>query len=208
MEVIDPGARAVFDGGSLVTAAGEDPNDLNTSWSMVLDVKGVCDTAHAQPWQTMGWDNFLIYEIHARRFTNIQVCAPIATPFDFLVDELSPMSRLGRTGYLRALPVTIFELLPVTEFSSAESWGYDPAFYFGIDSYYGGAPAMARFVNAAHAAGRGVMLDMVYNHSLTSSLVTAHPPVGDGAAARTFLMAEKASRPFRAAVATADRTPA
>src|SRR5271165_3238232 len=38
--------------------------------------------------------------------------------------------------------------------------------------------------------------------------VTAHPPVGDGAAARTFLMAEKASRPFRAAVATADRTPA
>lgn len=39
-EVIDPGARAVFDGGSLVTAAGEDPNDANTSWSMVLDVGG------------------------------------------------------------------------------------------------------------------------------------------------------------------------
>jgi len=131
----------------------------------------------------MDWDNFLIYEIHTRRFTNIQVGTPIPkipTPFDLLVDELSPISRLGRTGYLRALPITIFELLPVTEFSSAESWGYDPAFYFGIDSYYGGAPAMARFVNAAHAAGRGVMLDMVYNHSLTSSLVTAHPPVGEG----------------------------
>ena len=69
----------------------------------------------------MGWDNFLIYEMHVRRFTNIQVGAPIPTPFYLLVDELSTMSRLGRTGYLRVLPVTIFELLPVTEFSSAES---------------------------------------------------------------------------------------
>ena len=179
-EVIDPGARAVFDGGSLVTAAGEDPNDANTSWSTVLNVGSVYEMAHAQQWQTMGWDNFLIYEMHARRFTNIQVGAPIPTPFDLLVDELSTMSRLGRTGYLRALPVTIFELLPVTEFSSAESWGYDPAFYFGIDSYYGGAPAMARFVNAAHAAGRGVMLDMVYNHSLTSSLVVIAPEYSNG----------------------------
>ena len=32
---------------------------------------------------------------------------------------------------------------PVTEFSSAESWGYDPAFYFAIDGDYGGGPAMA-----------------------------------------------------------------
>jgi 1,4-alpha-glucan branching enzyme len=96
------------------------------------------------------------------------------------VDELSAVSRLGRTGYLRALPITILELLPVTEFSTAESWGYDPAFYFGIDSFYGGAPAMARFVNAAHAAGRGVMLDMVYNHSLMSSLVVIAPEYSNG----------------------------
>jgi 1,4-alpha-glucan branching enzyme len=147
-EVIDPAARAVFDGGSLVTAAAEDPNDANTSWSMVMDIAGVYNAAHLQQWQTLGWDNFLIYEIHARRFTNIQVGTPLPTPFDLLVDELSAMSRLGRTGYLRALPVTVFELLPVTEFS--------------------------------HAAGRGVMLDMVYNHSLTSSLVVIAPEYSNG----------------------------
>ena len=175
MEVIDPGARAVFDGGSLFTTPGQDPNDNTTSWAQVLDYASVYNAAHAQPWQTLGWDNLLIYEMHAQRFSTLQQGA--MTPFDLLVDELSPVSRLGRTGYLRALPVTEFELLPVTEFSSEDSWGYDPAFYFAIDSFYGGAPAMARFVNAAHAAGRGVMLDIVYNHSLTSSLAVIAPDV-------------------------------
>jgi 1,4-alpha-glucan branching enzyme len=169
VEVIDPGARAVFDGGLLSTAPGEDPNDKATSWAVLLDFALVYNAAHVQAWQTMGWDNFLIYEMHAQRFTTLQQGATL--PLDLLVDELSPNSRLGRTGYLRALPATVFELLPVNEFSSRESWGYDPAFYFAIDDFYGGAPAMARFVNAAHAAGRGVMLDVVYNHSLNSSLV-------------------------------------
>ena len=169
VEVIDPGAREVFDGGLLSTAPGEDPNDNATSWAVVLDFTAVYAAAHTQAWQTMGWDNFLIYEMHAQRFTTLQQGA--IPSFDLLVDELSPTSRLGRTGYLRALPVTVLELLPVNEFSSKESWGYDPAFYFAIDDFYGGAQPMARFVNAAHAAGRGVMLDVVYNHSLSSSLV-------------------------------------
>jgi len=56
--------------------------------------------------------------------------------------------------------------MPVNEFSSAVSWGYDPSYYFAIDSFYGGALAMAKFVNAAHVTGRGVTLDVVYNHSL------------------------------------------
>ena len=129
-EVIDPGARAVFDGGSLVTAAGEDPNDAEYFVVDGAGRRGGIDTAHAQQWQTMGWDNFLIYEMHARRFTNIQVGAPIPTPVDLLVDELRPMSRLGRTGYLRVLPATIFELLPVTEFSSAKCWGYRSGILF------------------------------------------------------------------------------
>ena len=66
---------------------------------------------------------------------------------DLLVDELKPISRLGRQGYLRSLPVTAFELLPVQEFSSAISWGYDPSFYFAVDGHYGGSMALARFVN-------------------------------------------------------------
>ncbi|HXM23929.1 MAG TPA: alpha-amylase family glycosyl hydrolase [Terriglobales bacterium] len=175
VEVIDPAARAVQDGGSLKTSFGDDPSDASTSWSVVLDVAAVSAAAHVQPWQTMGWQNFLIYEIHARRFTNLQAGA--LTSFDLLADELNAISRLGQPGYLRQLPVTVFGVMPVNEFSSVVSWGYDPSFYFAIDGFYGGASAMARFVNAAHAAGRGVTLDVVFNHSLGSSLMSIAPDV-------------------------------
>lgn len=174
-EVLDPGARAVYDGGNLNASYGDDPKDTTTSWSVVLDAASVYAEAHAQPWNTMGWENFLIYEIHARRFTNLPPAMP--TAFDYLIDELNATSRMGKGGYLQQLPVTVFGLMPVNEFSSQASWGYDPSYYFAIDSYYGGADALARFTNAAHASGRGVTLDLVYNHSLGSSLMKIAPDV-------------------------------
>jgi len=174
-EVMDPAARAVLDAGSLKTSFGADPADAGTSWSVVLDVAAVSEAAHGQPWQTMGWQNFLIYEIHARRFSNLNPGA--LSSFDLLADELNPTSRLGQPGYLHQLPVTVLGLMPVNEFSSAVSWGYDPSYYFAIDEYYGGAPALARLVDAAHGTGRGVTLDLVYNHSLGSSLMSIAPDV-------------------------------
>jgi len=175
VEVLDPAARDVKDGGSLGRSFDDNPANKSTSWSKVLDVAAVSAAAHAQPWQTMGWQHFLIYEMHARRFSNLQRGS--LAWFDLLADELKATSRRNQPGYLFQLPVTVMELLPVNEFSSALSWGYDPSYYFAIDSYYGGAEAMARFVCAAHASGRGVTLDVVYNHSLGSSLMEIAPDV-------------------------------
>jgi len=169
LEVLDPAARAVQDGKNFTVSLDDDPGNANTSWSVVLDADAAYAAAHQQAWQTMGWEKLLVYEMHVRRFTNLQAGA--LGWFDLLVDELKPVSRLGKAGYLEALPATAFGLMPVSEFSGAVSWGYDPAYYFAIDSFYGGAQAMARFVNAAHAAGRAVTLDVVYNHSLNSSLM-------------------------------------
>ena len=174
-EVNDPAARAIQDRGGLRTSFGDDPNDPSTSWSMVLDVAQVRAAAHAQPWQTMGWEHFLIYEVHASRFSDLQQGG--LTPFDLLIDELNVTSRLGQSGYLRQLPVTVFGLMPVNEFSSPASWGYDPSFYFAIDGFYGGSLGLARFVNTCHANGRGVTLDLVYNHSLGSSLMSIAPDI-------------------------------
>lgn len=169
LEVIDPAAREVIDTGSFDVAFGSDANDASISWAVVLDVEAVRTAAHVQPWQTMGWESLLIYEMHARRFTDEQ--PGNLAPLDLLVDELKPTSRLNKEGYLQALPVKAFELLPVQEFSSSISWGYDPSFYFAVDGHYGGGMALARFVNAAHGVGRGVLLDVVYNHSLGSPLM-------------------------------------
>jgi len=175
-EVLDPAARAVQDRGESLTANfNDDPGNANTSWSMVVDVATVYASAHVQPWQTMGWQNLLIYEIHAFRFTDVNPAG--LEPLDLLADELQEETKRGGPGYLLQLPVTVFELLPVTEFHNPQSWGYDPSFYFAIDGSYGGAVSMANFVNTAHAKGRGVMLDMVYNHSLGSSLMQIAPDV-------------------------------
>jgi 1,4-alpha-glucan branching enzyme len=175
LEVIDPAAREVRDTGSFDVPYNSDPNDPGISWGLVLDVAAVSAAAHAQAWQTMGWQSLLIYEMHARRFTDKS--PGNRTPLDLLVDELQPTSRLGQAGYLRGLPVTAFELLPVQEFNNSISWGYDPSFYFAVDGHYGGSMALARFMSAAHAAGRAVLLDVVYNHSLGSPLMKIAPDV-------------------------------
>jgi 1,4-alpha-glucan branching enzyme len=174
LEVLDPAARAVRDGGSLNIAIGDQPGDPSTSWSIVLDAAAAYAASHVHPWNPMGWESLLIYEIHARRFTNLSDTTPAGdtiVPFDLLTDELQPVSRLGKPGYLNQLPVKTLGLMPVSEFSSTVSWGYDPSYYFAIDGFYGGAAAMAKFVDAGHVTGRGVTLDVVYNHSLNSSLM-------------------------------------
>ena len=176
VEVLEPAARAVQDRGDSFTAnLNDDPGNPDTSWSQVADVAAVYANAHVQPWQTMGWEKLLIYEIHANRFTSLN--PDNLMPLDLLADELNAVSKRGQPGYLRQLPVTTFGLMPVTEFHTAHSWGYDPSYYFAIDASYGGAVSMANFVNAAHANGRAVILDVVYNHSLGSSLMQIAPDV-------------------------------
>src|SRR5208337_437788 len=167
-EIMDPAAREVLDRGDFETNLGDDPNDLNTSWSLVLDVDAVGAAAHAAPWQTMGWEALLVYEIHGKRFTDI---APgNLSPLELLADELQPINRQGRPGYLRNLPITALELMPVHEFKSTNSWGYNPAFFFAVDGFYGGSAALARLASAAHANERAVLLDLVYNHMNDSPL--------------------------------------
>ena len=168
-EVLDPAAREILDRELWETSPDDDPSDPKTSWSLVLDVAAVQAEAHRQQWQTMGWESLLVYEIHARRFTDINPGSLM--PLALLADELRPVSRNGQQGYLNRLPATAFELLPVHEFKSDASWGYNPACYFAIDSSYGGAKGLAEFVNTAHQNERGVVLDVVYNHSLDSPLM-------------------------------------
>jgi 1,4-alpha-glucan branching enzyme len=167
-EVMDPAARDVLDRGHFETQPGDDPNDPNTSWSLVLDVDAVYAKAHAAPWQTMGWEALLIYEMHPKRFTDIS--PGTLSPLDIVADELEPSCRRGTPGYLNRLPITAIELLPLHEFKSDASWGYNPAFFFAIDGFYGGPQALARLVDAAHRNGKGVMLDLVYNHMNDSPL--------------------------------------
>ena len=70
-----------------------------------------------------------------------------------------------RLDHLEWLGITAIELMPVSEFDGNSSWGYNPGPRFAVDKAYGTADALKRLVNAAHARGIAIILDVVPNHS-------------------------------------------
>jgi maltooligosyltrehalose trehalohydrolase len=54
--------------------------------------------------------------------------------------------------------------MPVAAFPGARNWGYDGVSPYAVQASYGGPDGLKRLVNAAHAIGLAVMLDVVYNH--------------------------------------------
>jgi malto-oligosyltrehalose trehalohydrolase len=65
---------------------------------------------------------------------------------------------------LRDFGVTAVELMPVADFPGRRNWGYDGVLPFAPDSVYGRPDELKRLVDAAHALGLMVFLDVVYNH--------------------------------------------
>ena len=54
--------------------------------------------------------------------------------------------------------------MPVAEFPGSHGWGYDGVYLSAAHSAYGGPLGLQRLVDAAHALGLAVILDVVYNH--------------------------------------------
>ncbi|HEX5431391.1 MAG TPA: malto-oligosyltrehalose trehalohydrolase [Bryobacteraceae bacterium] len=128
--------------------------DPRSPWQR-LGVHGPsCVVDHAAfQWTDAGWQapplaSGIVYEIHTGTFT------PEGT-FDGAID---------RIGYLANLGITHAELMPVNEFPGGWGWGYDGVDLFAPHHAYGGPEALKRFVDACHAAGLAVLLDVVYNH--------------------------------------------
>jgi maltooligosyltrehalose trehalohydrolase len=104
-------------------------------------------------WTDTGWRgvrlaDLVILEVHVGTFT------PQGT-FDAAIGEL---------GRLRELGITAIELLPVAAFPGERGWGYDAVYPWSAHVAYGGPDGLQRLVDAAHAAGIAVILDIIPNH--------------------------------------------
>jgi malto-oligosyltrehalose trehalohydrolase len=99
-------------------------------------------------WRGRPWEEAVIYELHPGTFSPEGNFAGIESRLDDLV-------KLG---------VTVVELLPVAQFSGNRGWGYDGVLMYAPHVAYGGPDALKRLVDAAHARGLMVFLDVVYNH--------------------------------------------
>ena len=89
-----------------------------------------------------------IYELHVGTFT----------------PEGTFAAAIERLDYLAELGVTAIELMPVADFPGERNWGYDGVLPFAPDASYGTPDDLKRLVDAAHARGLMVLLDVVYNH--------------------------------------------
>ncbi len=104
-------------------------------------------------WSDAGWtapplEHAVIYELHIGTFSE-------AGTFEGAIDHLDHLVRLG---------VTHVELMPVVEFPGSRGWGYDGVDLFAPHHAYGGPDALKRLVDACHARGLAVLIDVVWNH--------------------------------------------
>jgi maltooligosyltrehalose trehalohydrolase len=104
-------------------------------------------------WTDDGWTGrqlagAVYYELHIGTFT------PAGT-FDAALERLDHLVGLG---------VTVVELMPVNAVDGTHNWGYDGVLWYAVAEPYGGPEGLQRFVNACHARGLAVALDVVYNH--------------------------------------------
>ena len=99
-------------------------------------------------WKGRALESSVFYELHVGTYTK-------EGTFDALIAQLPQLVDLG---------VTTVELMPVAQFPGARNWGYDGVYPFAPQNSYGGPESLQRLVNAVHALGLAVALDVVYNH--------------------------------------------
>jgi maltooligosyltrehalose trehalohydrolase len=104
-------------------------------------------------WTDAGWmgldlANYIIYELHVGTYTQ-------GGTFEAVIPHLDGLCELG---------VTAVELMPVAQFPGERNWGYDGVYPFAVQNSYGGPAGLKILVEACHARGLAVVLDVVYNH--------------------------------------------
>ena len=100
------------------------------------------------PWKGLGPVGQVIYEMHVGTFTSEGTWAAAAR-------QIPELARIG---------ITVIEMMPIAEFPGDFGWGYDGVDLYAPSHLYGTPDDLRGFIDAAHAAGLGVILDVVYNH--------------------------------------------
>jgi maltooligosyltrehalose trehalohydrolase len=99
-------------------------------------------------WRGVPFSQWVIYEIHPGTFSP-------GHDFDGIIADLPRLKDLG---------VTTLEILPVSQFSGDRNWGYDGVFPHAVQHSYGGPQKLKALVDACHAHGLAIILDVVLNH--------------------------------------------
>ncbi|MCJ2073914.1 1,4-alpha-glucan branching protein GlgB [Methylobacterium sp. J-030] len=112
-----------------------------------MSTRGAKDPRHAA---------ISVYEVHLGSWARVPEEGNRYLTYRELASRLIP--------YVKDMGFTHIEMLPITEFPFDGSWGYQPVSLFAPTSRFGSPEDFAVFVDAAHEAGIGVLLDWVPGH--------------------------------------------
>jgi maltooligosyltrehalose trehalohydrolase len=150
---VDPAGKAgerysydLGDGRLLPCPASRYQPDEVSGPSMVIDPQAFQWTDSS--WRRPPFRDLAIYELHVGTFT----------------PEGTYRAVIERLSYLRDLGVNAIELMPLADFPGAYNWGYDGVRLYAPARVYGEPNDLRALVDAAHAHGLAVILDVVYNH--------------------------------------------
>jgi maltooligosyltrehalose trehalohydrolase len=99
-------------------------------------------------WNGIAPEDMIIYEIHTGTFSPTH-------DFKGIIEKLE---------YLAGLGINTIELMPLGQFPGDRNWGYDGVYPFAVQHSYGGVQGLQSLIDAAHAQGIAVLIDVVYNH--------------------------------------------
>jgi maltooligosyltrehalose trehalohydrolase len=99
-------------------------------------------------WKGVTIEGQVISEIHIGTFTREGTLRAAMEKLDHFVD----------------VGISVIELMPLNDFGGEFGWGYDGVNWFAPSRHYGTPDDVRAFVDAAHARGLAVILDVVYNH--------------------------------------------
>jgi maltooligosyltrehalose trehalohydrolase len=102
-----------------------------------------------QSWSGVPLTHLIMYELHTGTFTLEGTFEAIIPHLEYLQNQVG---------------VTAIELMPVAQFPGVRNWGYDGVYPFAPQASYGGPQGLKALVDACHARGLAVILDVVYNH--------------------------------------------
>ena len=99
-------------------------------------------------WKGRPWEEAVFSEVHVGTFTR----------------EGTFRATIDKLGHLVDTGITAIELMPLSDFPGRWNWGYDGVLPYAPDSAYGRPEDLKALIDAAHARGLMVFLDVVYNH--------------------------------------------
>ena len=155
LPVGDPYCEKILDPNNDKNISSTTYPDLKTLPDNVKSIASVLQTGQMPyPWKVTNFkrpaqDNLVVYEMHIRDFDK----------------DGTYKNAIDRMPYFKNLGVNCIELMPISEFSNNDSWGYNPIYYLAPDKAYGTKEDLKKFVDLCHENGIAVVLDVVYNQA-------------------------------------------